>query len=100
MKDNKDTEIKEIVDQYKILHKGDAQCKCISGARGHLIAKLESLLQQTREESYQQGVEETLKECGCICRFNNFGNLVMKSNCPVHAGEVKEFQKDLERFNE
>lgn len=36
-------DIEEIVDQYVISHKGNLQCRCISGARGHLVAKLERL---------------------------------------------------------
>lgn len=37
--------IRETVDQYKIDHKGGVQCKCISGARGHLIEKLIDLFE-------------------------------------------------------
>ncbi len=32
--------ITEIIDEYVISHKGNAQCRCIEGARGHLRAKL------------------------------------------------------------
>lgn len=42
-------EIEKIVDEYSISHKGNAQCKCISGARGHLISKLNAALTRMEE---------------------------------------------------
>ncbi len=42
--------IEEVVDQYVISHKGNLQCKCISGARGHLIAKLKELFEQEKRK--------------------------------------------------
>lgn len=51
-------EIEAIVDEYTISHKGSMQCKCISGARGHLIAKLLASF----EKEYKRGKADSDKE--------------------------------------
>lgn len=82
-------EIEKIVDEYQISHKGSEQCKCISGARGHLIAKLMTLVDRIREDERREDQKkcirwvrnywQTLKEHGMsekqlIIEFNNFIN--------------------------
>ena len=47
-------EFTNIVDEYQIAHKGNYQCKCISGARGHLIAKSIDFIRKTREEAKRE----------------------------------------------
>lgn len=47
--------IEEIVNQYSISHKGNVQCKCISGAKGHLIAKLNELFEKELQKAFDEG---------------------------------------------
>ncbi len=42
--------LEEILNQYQISHKGIAQCKCISGAKGHLLVKLLELFELASSE--------------------------------------------------
>ncbi len=48
--------VEEVVDQYQISHKGNIQCKCISGARGHLIVKLNDQLTRHGRNEYERGL--------------------------------------------
>lgn len=76
-------EIEAVFDEYTISHKGNMQCKCISGARGHLIAKIESFIlaygEKCREEERERiknKVEELID--------GNYDN-------PNLAGELEDY---------
>lgn len=51
------SEIENIVDKYVISHHGNAQCKCIEGASGHLKAQIIDLLTQVEEEAFSNGYD-------------------------------------------
>lgn len=39
-------EVEEVVDQFTISHNQEAQCKCIYGARGHLLSRLFKVIKE------------------------------------------------------
>ena len=91
-------DMEKVVDEFTISHKGDLQCKCISGARGHLIAKLRTHL-RTLLESF--GEEVIGQDTRHITDSKGIQNIVDENEGNVSFDEIaNEVQKDIDVQNE
>lgn len=66
--------ITDIIDEYVISHKENAQCKCVEGARGHLRAKLFRLFDTFSQKHKGAAIIVVCPKCNypeesCKCVF-------------------------------